>query len=143
MHKANNKVENETEQKEKSKEKERIGNNTTGAGGNGNSGGGGVSSSSSNNNNSASKNGNITNSTDALPKRLTKGKEPGKEVPVVILRRYKRIHKLKVRDYATKEELVAAVTRHYATQTVKEVDMIASFIYAVQNKDNTLKLPIP
>ncbi|CAJ0745301.1 7618_t:CDS:2, partial [Entrophospora sp. SA101] len=39
--------------------------------------------------------------------------------------------------------LVAAVTRHYATQTVKEVDMIASFIYAVQNKDNTLKLPIP
>ncbi|CAJ0756655.1 6153_t:CDS:2, partial [Entrophospora sp. SA101] len=126
-------------------------NNTTGAGGNGNSGGGGVSSSSSNNNNSASKNGNITNSTDALPKRLTKGKEPGKEVPALdfntfdisVLRRYKRIHKLKVRDYATKEELVAAVTRHYATQTVKEVDMIASFIYAVQNKDNTLKLPIP
>nr|CAG8454921.1 11956_t:CDS:10 [Entrophospora candida] len=125
-------------------------NNTTGAGGNGNNGGGGISSS-SNNNNSASKNGNITNSTDVLPKRLTKGKEPGKEVPVLdfntfdisVLRRYKRIHKLKVRDYATKEELVAAVTRHYATQTVKEVDMIASFIYAVQNKNNTLKLPIP
>jgi hypothetical protein len=53
---------------------------------------------------------------------------------ISVLRRYKRIHKLKVKDYAPKEELVTAVSRHYASQPVKEVDVIAAFVYTVHNK---------
>ncbi|KAF0396053.1 hypothetical protein C2G38_2227593 [Gigaspora rosea] len=85
-------------------------------------------------------------------KRVAKGKEVvGKEIAALdfntfdisVLRRYKRIHKLKVKDYATKEELVNAVSRHYASQTPKEVDAISAFIYSVHHKDTLLKLPIP
>ncbi|CAG8480575.1 12026_t:CDS:2 [Funneliformis caledonium] len=94
-------------------------------------------------------NSNVTGETHA--KRLNKGKEIVKETPLLdfntldisVLRRYKRIHKLKVKDYATKEDLVTAVSKHYASQTVKEADVIAAFVYTVHNKDNVLKLPIP
>ncbi|CAG8597780.1 3412_t:CDS:2, partial [Scutellospora calospora] len=72
-------------------------------------------------------------------KRVSKGKEVvGKEIAALdfntfdisVLRRYKRIHKLKVKDYATKEELVSAVSRHYASQAPKEVEAISAFIYS-------------
>ncbi|RGB43682.1 Sin3 binding region of histone deacetylase complex subunit SAP30-domain-containing protein [Rhizophagus diaphanus] len=130
------------------------GNHGSGTGGNSGSGGGSrggessstVTASSSKHHN----NTNITGETHA--KRLSKGKElVGKEIPTLdfntldisVLRRYKRIHKLKVKDYATKEELVTAVSRHYTSQSVKEVDVIAAFVYTVHNKDNVLKLQIP
>ncbi|CAG8745666.1 8783_t:CDS:2, partial [Cetraspora pellucida] len=76
-------------------------------------------------------------------KRVAKGKEVvGKEIAapdfntfdISVLRRYKRIHKLKVKDYASKEELVSAVSRHYASQAPKEVDAISNFIYSVHHK---------
>ncbi|CAI2165865.1 8234_t:CDS:2 [Funneliformis geosporum] len=85
-------------------------------------------------------NSNVTGETHA--KRLNKGKElVGKEIPTLdfntldisVLRRYKRIHKLKVKDYATKEDLVAAVSRHYALQPVKEADVIAAFVYTIMS----------
>jgi hypothetical protein len=59
---------------------------------------------------------------------------------ISVLRRYKRIHKLKVKDYATKEELVTAVTRHYTSQPVKEIDVIAAFLYTVHNKGKLINL---
>jgi hypothetical protein len=53
---------------------------------------------------------------------------------ISVLRRYKRIHKLKVQEPATKEQLVAAVSRHYAAVKPVENEVIATFIYAVRNK---------
>jgi len=53
---------------------------------------------------------------------------------ISVLRRYKRIHRLKVKDYATKEDLVTAVSKHYSSQPVKEADVIAAFVYTVHNK---------
>ncbi|CAG8456905.1 3429_t:CDS:2 [Diversispora eburnea] len=90
-----------------------------------------------------------TSNSGGSSKRIGKGKEvlanpiDFNTFDVSVLRRYKRIHKLKVKEYASKEELVAAVSKHYAAQQPKEVDAIAAFIYSVHHQDTTLKLPIP
>ncbi|RHZ63485.1 hypothetical protein Glove_329g61 [Diversispora epigaea] len=90
-----------------------------------------------------------TSNSSGSSKRIGKGKEvlanpiDFNTFDVSVLRRYKRIHRLKVKEYASKEELVAAVSKHYAAQQPKEVDAIAAFIYSVHHQDTTLKLPIP
>ena len=53
---------------------------------------------------------------------------------ISVLRRYKRIHRLKVTEPATKEQLVQAVSKHYAAMKPIENEVIATFIYAVHNK---------
>ncbi|CAG8581895.1 10965_t:CDS:2 [Acaulospora morrowiae] len=94
------------------------------------------------NSNSAKHNGTI-----AISEQSTKRNGKGKEVigtsidfntfEVSVLRRYKRIHKLKVKEYASKEELVSAVSKHYQAQTPKEVDAIAAFIYSVHHQGSS------
>ncbi|CAO3671885.1 unnamed protein product [Rhizopus stolonifer] len=59
-----------------------------------------------------------------------------------ILRKYARVHKIKVKSKANKEELAAAVSRHFANQTVKELDTITCFLYTTHYKDSVLRLPL-
>ncbi|KAG0734451.1 hypothetical protein G6F57_012061 [Rhizopus arrhizus] len=51
-----------------------------------------------------------------------------------ILSKYARVHKIKVKPKANKEELAAAVSRHFANQTVKELDTITCFLYTAHYK---------
>ncbi|CAG8566080.1 2860_t:CDS:2 [Paraglomus occultum] len=75
-------------------------------------------------------------------KRFGKGKDVTREIALLdfntldisVLRRYKRIHRLKVNEPATKEQLVQAVSKHYAAMKPIENEVIATFIYAVHNK---------
>ena len=51
---------------------------------------------------------------------------------MTVLRKYARVHKIKTPPKCNKEELVAAVSRHFANQTVKEVDAITCFLYTAR-----------
>ncbi len=53
---------------------------------------------------------------------------------ISILSKYARVHKIKVKPKANKEELAAAVSRHFANQTVKELDTITCFLYTAHYK---------
>ncbi|KAG1375537.1 hypothetical protein G6F61_008389 [Rhizopus arrhizus] len=53
---------------------------------------------------------------------------------ISILRKYARVHKIKVKSKTNKEELAAAVSRHFANQTVKELDTITCFLYTAHYK---------
>ncbi|RUP44812.1 hypothetical protein BC936DRAFT_148986 [Jimgerdemannia flammicorona] len=54
---------------------------------------------------------------------------------VLTLRKYKRINKIsKIKAKQTREELVSAVTRHFSTIPVKEIEVVTTFLYSVQNK---------
>ena len=61
-----------------------------------------------------------------------------------VLRKYARVHKLKVKSKANKEELAATVSRHFANQTVKELDTITCFLYTAhyKGKVDILNMPI-
>ncbi|KAI8982096.1 Sin3 binding region of histone deacetylase complex subunit SAP30-domain-containing protein [Mycotypha africana] len=61
---------------------------------------------------------------------------------ISVLRKYVRVHKLKTKSKATKDELAAAVSRHFANQTVKELDTITCFLYTAHYKDSVLRLPL-
>lgn len=52
------------------------------------------------------------------------------------LRKYARVHKIKISADTNKEELVAAVSRHFANQTIKEVDAITCFLYTARYRGN-------
>ncbi|KAG2497367.1 hypothetical protein HYH03_004525 [Edaphochlamys debaryana] len=58
------------------------------------------------------------------------------KLDVSSLKRYQRVHKLVgVPQTASKDQLVAAVTRHFAAQTVNdELKVIAAFVTAVQRR---------
>lgn len=49
-----------------------------------------------------------------------------------VLRKYVRVHKIKIDPSASKEDLVAAVSRHFANQTVKELDVVTCFLYTAR-----------
>ncbi|KAI9277118.1 Sin3 binding region of histone deacetylase complex subunit SAP30-domain-containing protein [Phascolomyces articulosus] len=73
-------------------------------------------------------------------RRTTENNNVGKEFQTInfnsldmgVLRKYARVHKIKVGPTCNKEELVAAVSRHFANQTVKEVDAITCFLYTAR-----------
>ncbi|KAK9766947.1 hypothetical protein K7432_003577 [Basidiobolus ranarum] len=58
-----------------------------------------------------------------------------------ILRKYRRVFKVNVKSRSNRAELVAAVSEHFATQTLNEHETISLFLYSVHNKDKVLKLP--
>ncbi|KAL1927711.1 hypothetical protein VTP01DRAFT_3532 [Rhizomucor pusillus] len=58
------------------------------------------------------------------------------------LRKYARVHKIKISVDTNKEELVAAVSRHFANQTIREVDAITCFLYTARYRDSVLRLPL-
>ncbi|KAI8988835.1 Sin3 binding region of histone deacetylase complex subunit SAP30-domain-containing protein [Pilobolus umbonatus] len=58
------------------------------------------------------------------------------------LRKYARVHKIKSKSKVNKEELAASVSRHFANQSVKELDAITCFLYTVHYKDSVLRLPL-
>ncbi|SAL98772.1 hypothetical protein [Absidia glauca] len=53
------------------------------------------------------------------------------------LRKYARVHKIKIKSKTNKEDLVGAVSRHFANQTVKEVDTITCFLYTAHYRGLT------
>ncbi|PNH11264.1 hypothetical protein TSOC_001887 [Tetrabaena socialis] len=59
------------------------------------------------------------------------------------LRRYQRVHKVVgVPQAATKDQLVAAITRHFAQQVVSdELKVIAAFVTAVQRRQSLAQQP--
>ncbi|KAI7854204.1 Sin3 binding region of histone deacetylase complex subunit SAP30-domain-containing protein [Circinella umbellata] len=61
---------------------------------------------------------------------------------MTVLRKYARVHKIKSPPNCNKEDLVAAVSRHFANQTVKEVDAITCFLYTARYRDSVLRLPL-
>ncbi|CAO3578722.1 unnamed protein product [Absidia cylindrospora] len=61
---------------------------------------------------------------------------------VSVLRKYARVHKIKIKSKTNKEDLVGAVSRHFANQTVKEVDTITCFLYTAHYRDSVLRLPL-
>ncbi|KAI8641932.1 Sin3 binding region of histone deacetylase complex subunit SAP30-domain-containing protein [Parasitella parasitica] len=61
---------------------------------------------------------------------------------ISVLRKYARVHKIKAKSKASKEELAASVSRHFANQTVKELDTITCFLYTAHYKDSVLRLPL-
>ncbi|CAO3632013.1 unnamed protein product [Cunninghamella echinulata] len=46
------------------------------------------------------------------------------------------------KNFKRKEDLVSAVSRHFANQTVKEVDTITCFLYTAHYRDSVLRLPL-
>ncbi|KAI9487321.1 MAG: Sin3 binding region of histone deacetylase complex subunit SAP30-domain-containing protein [Benjaminiella poitrasii] len=87
---------------------------------------------------------------DREKKRRTAETNVGKEFQTIdfnsmdisILRKYARVHKIKTKAKTSKEELAAAVSRHFANQTVKELDTITCFLYTAHYKDSVLRLPL-
>ncbi|EFJ53076.1 hypothetical protein VOLCADRAFT_120172 [Volvox carteri f. nagariensis] len=65
------------------------------------------------------------------------------KLDIASLRRYSRVHKLVgVPQTATKDQLVAAVTRHFAAQVVNdELKVIAAFVTAVQRRQSLAQQP--
>ncbi|KAI8096528.1 uncharacterized protein BX664DRAFT_324194 [Halteromyces radiatus] len=61
---------------------------------------------------------------------------------ISVLRKYARVHKIKIKSKTNKEDLVGAVSRHFANQTVKEVDTITCFLYTAHYRDSVLRLPL-
>ena len=53
---------------------------------------------------------------------------------ISVLRKYARVHKIKPKNKMNKEELAASVSRHFANQTVKELDTITCFLYTAHYK---------
>ena len=53
---------------------------------------------------------------------------------LMTLRKYKRVYKIRSKGRQGREELVSAVTRHFANQNVKEIDAVTTFLYSVHNK---------
>ncbi|ORX97420.1 hypothetical protein K493DRAFT_350076 [Basidiobolus meristosporus CBS 931.73] len=58
-----------------------------------------------------------------------------------ILRKYRRVFKVNVKSRSNRAELVAAVSKHFASQTLNEHEAISLFLYSVHNRDKILKLP--
>lgn len=58
---------------------------------------------------------------------------------ISVLRKYARVHKIKTKSKVNKEELAASVSRHFANQTVKELDTITCFLYTAHYKGIPLK----
>lgn len=56
-----------------------------------------------------------------------------------MLRKYVRVHKIKIDPSASKEDLVAAVSRHFANQTVKELDAVTCFLYTARYRGKWYK----
>ncbi|KAF7723129.1 hypothetical protein EC973_002359 [Apophysomyces ossiformis] len=83
-------------------------------------------------------------------RRVLDGNNVGKEFQTIdfnsldisVLRKYVRVHSIKPKSTTNKEELVAAVSRHFANQTVKEVDTITCFLYSARYRDSVLRLPL-
>ncbi|CDH53576.1 predicted protein [Lichtheimia corymbifera JMRC:FSU:9682] len=83
-------------------------------------------------------------------RRVTDGNNVGKEFQTInfnsldmsVLRKYVRVHKIKIDPSASKEDLVAAVSRHFANQTVKELDAVTCFLYTARYRDSVLRLPL-
>ncbi|KAI8336624.1 hypothetical protein BC941DRAFT_471156 [Chlamydoabsidia padenii] len=106
--------------------------------------------------------GNINNTNTNIPpntqaavdrdkrRRNGEGNNVGKEFQTVDfntfdiahLRKYARVHKIKIKSKTNKEDLVGAVSRHFANQTVKEVDTITCFLYTAHYRDSVLRLPL-
>lgn len=57
---------------------------------------------------------------------------------ISVLRKYARVHKIKTKTKGNKEELAASVSRHFANQTVKELDTITCFLYTAHYKGKFL-----
>mmetsp|Transcript_2169 Transcript_2169/g.2877 ORF Transcript_2169/g.2877 Transcript_2169/m.2877 type:complete len:104 (+) Transcript_2169:41-352(+) len=58
------------------------------------------------------------------------------KLDVQALKRYKRNYKLKTRHNSTKAELVQAVTKHFATVVVNEVEIIEMFLEAISTQQD-------
>lgn len=59
---------------------------------------------------------------------------------ISVLRKYARVHKIKTKSKQNKEELAASVSRHFANQTVKELDTITCFLYTAHYKGNKINI---
>jgi histone deacetylase complex subunit SAP30 len=57
------------------------------------------------------------------------------KLDIVALKKYKRTYKLRVRHNCTKAELVTAVTKHFATLPVNEIEIIESFLETLNNQE--------
>ncbi|KAI9301102.1 Sin3 binding region of histone deacetylase complex subunit SAP30-domain-containing protein [Cunninghamella echinulata] len=105
---------------------------------------------SSNNNNNNLNNMNEASQNGAEKRRRTGESNVGKEFQTIdfntfdisVLRKYARVHKIKIKSKTSKEDLVSAVSRHFANQTVKEVDTITCFLYTAHYRDSVLRLPL-
>lgn len=58
---------------------------------------------------------------------------------ITVLRKYARVHKIKTKSKVNKEELAASVSRHFANQTVKELDTITCFLYTAHYKGKVIR----
>ena len=56
------------------------------------------------------------------------------KLDLAALKRYKRHYRVRTKHNSTKAELVQAITRHFASQPVMDMDSISFFIYAVKNQ---------
>ncbi|ORY90004.1 hypothetical protein BCR43DRAFT_499846 [Syncephalastrum racemosum] len=65
-----------------------------------------------------------------------------KSLDIKVLRKYARVHHIKVEPTCSKEELAQAVSLHFANQTVKEVDAITCFLYTTRHRESVLRLPL-
>jgi len=54
------------------------------------------------------------------------------KLDMATLKRYKRHYRLKTRQNVTKTELSAAISKHFAAQTVDEADTISLFMYSAR-----------
>ncbi|KAF8927984.1 hypothetical protein EDD21DRAFT_410757 [Dissophora ornata] len=64
------------------------------------------------------------------------------DMDVAALRRYCRLNKLKPKS-KSRDDLVAAASKHWSTVNAKEVDSVAYFLFAVKHRHNVLKLTMP
>ncbi|SAM03452.1 hypothetical protein [Absidia glauca] len=58
------------------------------------------------------------------------------------LKKYARVHKVKVKPRTNKRDLVDAVSSHFANQPVKEVDTISCFLYTAHHRESVVRLPL-
>ncbi|CAO3639443.1 unnamed protein product [Cunninghamella blakesleeana] len=109
-----------------------------------------IKANSSNNNNLNNMNEVSQNGNDRDKRRRTGESNVGKEFQTIdfntfdisVLRKYARVHKIKMKSKTSKEDLVSAVSRHFANQTVKEIDTITCFLYTAHYRDSVLRLPL-
>ncbi|CDS05209.1 hypothetical protein LRAMOSA07738 [Lichtheimia ramosa] len=75
-------------------------------------------------------------------RRVADGNINFNSLDMSVLRKYVRVHKINIDPTASKEDLVAAVSRHFANQTVKELDAVTCFLYTARYRDSVLRLPL-
>jgi len=56
------------------------------------------------------------------------------ELDITSLKRYKRLYKLRTRNSSSKPELVSAVSKHFATISVNELEIIEQFLEIINSQ---------